>query len=228
MWNTPIGVRSLSGFERQVFKDAGSVYLAIILDMTNDGLKIGSEDGRPNNDRFDRLSWPQQIVSIGEVGRFLLDDKEDLYAPPLCGWSDLTIYKLYDFLIHMDDIETYGETVRKAGVECSIIPESKKMDHKEFKLVLNALADRVLTRKGKVKSGRPLEMYVNSLFPAFTMDKYVEALSLFLTEEEVEYGISLLPDVLRNRWNNNLEPQVANDSMWYPVDRKGTLCLVDR
>ncbi len=234
MWNTPVGVRSLRGHEREVFLEGGNLYISIMLDMINDGLKIGGDDGRPNkDDRFDKLDWLQQIVSIGEVGRYLLDENEDLYAPPLSRWSDLTIFKVYDFMIHLDDIETYGEMVRKAGVECSIIPESKKMDRKEFKLVLNVLADRILTPEGVVKKGRAMEAYLNALFPSFTVDKYIDAITLFFPgdEEQMEYAISLLPKAIRNRWavgyDGSEQQQKTKSLAWYPVERKGTLCLVN-
>lgn len=223
MWQTPLGTRSLQGSEAELFRVAAGIHQDILLDMVeNNEPDMG---GDLKGDRWEQIPWHQQICAIGEVARYVLDYTDE-EPPALAAWSELTIWKIYDFLIDSEDVESFGKLVVRASFEAGFLRKKRKISAKEYKDLVGRLRDRLLHEREftpeDVEEVRSQGMavlglgdeYFSKLFPAFTMERFLASLTL-LNDERVESASALLPDHCRSRFDANLDA-VSDPIEWHP------------
>lgn len=220
MWETPLGTRALQGAEGDLFRIVAGVYQDILVDMAQAGeASIGFEDA---DNRWDGIPWEQQVIAIGAVAIDLLSPLRP--SPPLFAWNELTIYQIYDFLITINDLESFGKPVLWAAKEAGIgnLKHRKMINKAEFKTLTTSLMNRILFPREvtpveirKVKrygfGGIGLrDDYLSASFPAFTMERFTTAM-VAISDERIEEAIACLPDHHLMRYRRGIEPQPVKE-----------------
>lgn len=226
MWHTPLGLRNLRGSEADLFKCAAGIYQSILLDMVSEGENLDGTLVAPDVNRWERIPWHQQVCAIGEVAKHILDYADDP-APQLAAWNEITIYKVYEFLIDSDDVESFGKYVVRAAFETGLVAKKCKPTVKSFKRLLSQLRDRVLhlrdfdasdverVRANGLKALGMRDGYFAALFPTFTMERFLASLVL-LNEDRAESASALLPHHCRSRFERSLDTVPADPLDWFP------------
>jgi hypothetical protein len=226
MWQTPLGPRVLQGAEAELFRVAAGIYQTILLDMVGEGVDLAGETS-PEVDRWERIPWHQQVCAIGEVASYLLGYTEDACAPMATAWAEITIFKIYDFLIDSEDVESFGEYVVRAAVAAGLWPKKKRaIDSEQYKALLVQLRDRLIhdrdfgfeeverVRRQGLKALALPEDYFAALFPSFTMGRFMASLAL-LNDDRVMTASALLPAHCVSRFESNRD-SVPDPIQWTP------------
>lgn len=225
MWITPIGKRILTGKEKELFVAAASMGI----DMLSELAAEGGYSPTPNaGSRWDTLHWHQQICAIGEVSKHLINNETSETNPT--EWSDVTIAAIYDFIIYTNpsDFESFIiEAANEVGIKnISLNPDGGNSSTKLDK-VLRFMRDRII---GKRKTKKQIieehgECYYTEPFPAFSMNRFINAYNLF--DKAPIFGIAALPKVIKNRNDAGFENQLSDDKNackpWYPIYNKGQI-----
>lgn len=221
MWQTPLGKRTLSGAEGDLFRLGAGIYQMILIDMAAAGEEVAPD---PEGDRWDQLPWQQQVCAIGALADHALG-LSGIEPPEPCAWTDLTVWKIYEFLIDSDDLETFGKPVALAAVEVGLLKRKKKLNVDEFHSLAAQLRDRIIfdrefdsadvdrVRSEGLKAVGLTPEYFSTLFPAFNIHRYLCSVHM-LNEDKMEMAESLLPRYCR------VSPEMSEiefESEWHPL-----------
>ncbi len=225
MWQTPLGPRVLQGAEGDLFIMAAGVYQSILIDMVGEGEDLAGSLS-PGTNRWEQIPWHQQVCAIGEIARHMLGCVDD-EPPELAAWNEIAIHMIYDFLMDSDDVKSFGPFVAKAAFEAGFIPKKCRLEVEQFRALLGQLRDRVLhdrdfdladvavVREGGLEALGLSNEYFATLFPAFTMERFLGSLVL-LNEDCAESASTLLPEHLRSRFDLNRDTVPPDPLEWIP------------